>query len=294
MTTRRPLITKTVTDEEARRHTERLLAPLMHRVVRRTPKAEKPERPEPKQAEEKPQKEPPKDDLRVFLHGILDHPNDTVTERKDRFGWSGYRANRIKALSVKGGFAVELPINLGRKTRGRILLMQLTAKGYERLGEEPPKSDGFSCGPVHWWWQQALARYIDSLPGTEAAIEHTLNGKRIDVAALRETGVHAFEVELSPDNAVRNAKADLEAGATHVTVACKDTRVLKAIGERIGQHVDAVTLARITLTTLADLPVAEFLFGGKKGSQPDMFRPDERGTTAKSRALVLPDLRKRT
>lgn len=269
MVTRHPILTKSVTDEQARQHTEARIGELMACVVpreRRKPEQEKASaaskaRPKSKPDEPRPEPHPVTDALKLYLRAILDHPNDTVTQRQRRLGWSSYKANKTKQNAVEQGHAVELSINLGRKTRGRILLLLLTSKGYDLLDLPAPDTPGYRMSPEHWWWQQAIAVFHADTHGTKAEIEFQLNGKRMDVGIIRGERIDAVEVEMTPDNAIRNAKADLEAGASHVTIACRDKQVEKTVGEYLAQSVGASALSRITLTTLADLPVAAALFG---------------------------------
>ncbi len=295
MTAKRPYLTKTVTDAEALAHTQGLLAPLMHHVVKQKVQPEQQRHRQKKPKQPAPEPKPVKDDFRLFLQSIFEHPNDTVTERKDRFGWSSYKANKIKQVTVRDGYAVELNINLGRKTRGRVLLLQLSKKGYDLLGQSPPDTPGYRMSPEHWWWQCAIAQYYGNLPEARAEIEYRLGDKRVDVAVIRGNVVDAYEVEMAPDNAIRNAKADLEAGAGNVTIACRDARIAKAVGERLAGFVSGADLKRIRLVTLAELPVTQYLFGKGASKDEGLFAKadcqDTRHTSDISRALVIPERR---
>lgn len=296
MVTRRPILTKSVTDEQARRHTEARIGDLMAGEARRERRKREPEKhaaataskshprtsSETQRERSRPEPRPVTDALKLYLRAILDNPNDTVTQRQRRLGWSSYKANKTKQHAVDQGHAVELNINLGRQTRGRILLLLLTAKGYDLLDLPAPDTLGYRMSPEHWWWQQAIAGFQSREPGTKAEIEFQLHGKRMDVGVIRGERVEAIEVEMTPDNAIRNAKADLEAGASHVTIACRDKQVEKTIGEYLAQSVGATALSRITLTTLADMPVAAGLFTRTP-------RQDKRRTSPKKAPdLLLP------
>lgn len=288
MVTKRVLLTKSVTDDEARRHTEARISDLIAGVVRREKRRSKPEseakpprnkQPEPARTDhevdaDRPQNHRPiTDALKLYLHAVLDHPDDTVTQRQRRLGWSSYKANKAKQDAVAKGLVVELNINLGRKTRGRILLLLLTSDGYDLLNLPAPDTPGYRMSPEHWWWQNAIARFHAADPDTKVEIEYALNGKSIDVARLSGDWVDAIEVEMTPDNAIRNAKADLEAGAAHVTIACRDKQVEKTVADHLAQSVSPAARSRITLTTLAELPVAAALFGKAQRQDTGRTKP---------------------
>lgn len=159
---------------------------------------------------------------------------------------------------------------------GKAIALQLTNAGYERLGKKPPHGLRGGSSPQHTYIVTNLARQI---PG--AHIEQRLGEKSIDLvfranpalialidrlaeclcttpAQVMTGDLIALEVEASFDDtdatktSVRNATADLAAGATTVILATmKTTR--EAVSDEFLRQLPSSLHSRIWVTDALDL-----------------------------------------
>ena len=195
---------------------------------------------------------------REFLESIIEQPHLSVTARRDFLGLSTWQNNERKKSLVAAGLVEEFSINLGKATGGILKLMDLTPAGYEALGKVPKAPRPLNCSAEHFWWQRLIATHYRQ-EGYDVEIEMHRNGVFADVGIVRDGKKTAVEVELTPKNAVANVQRDLAAGFDEVIVAARNTRVLKAIEDRLWSILAPDLHERVSLRLLADLPFAQEL-----------------------------------
>jgi hypothetical protein len=170
------------------------------------------------------------DEIKRYLGCVVKNPDLNTTSYTKMMGLTTYMADRIRKEILKQKLAIEFATNCGRKHGGIIKITELTEKGYACLNRKLPariKGDG---SPEHRWWQRRLYNHFNSLIGIKAEIEMHRNSKSADVGvSVLNSKIIAVEVELSDSNAIRNIKADIEAGFSSVIVGCNNRSVQKSV-----------------------------------------------------------------
>jgi hypothetical protein len=197
------------------------------------------------------------------LESILEKPNLTSTQRRDELGHSTYKFDQLKKQLLAKGLVDELSINFGSATGGICKFLELTERGYAALGKKPKWKRPSGMSAEHFWWQQRIAEFY-CRQGFEVEIEMCLNGKRADVGFIKDGMKVAVEVGLTAKNEVVNVQKNLEAGFDHVLVACRDSKVRKAVEENLNRSVDADKLQRVKLILLSDFSFVKEIFGKSK------------------------------
>ncbi len=208
---------------------------------------------------------PLSDDKRLYLKSIVDHPNLTITGRRDFLGWPSDQANIEKRELLETGLVSEFTANPIARS-GTVKLLELTETGYRALGKRAPKSRPQNCSAEHWFYQNILADLYRSR-GFEVNIEHTYNSARADVVVSKNGEKLAIEIACSPNNEARNVQRNLKAGMDRVIVACRTTAVKRAVESRL----DAAGICddRVTVKCLSDFPFPRDLFSVKcDGADP--------------------------
>lgn len=277
MTDTRPGFRKDVTNAEVRAHNERHLSALMGDVVPWKPPAPpEPSRKPGRQEHERPSggdrnapvgtdAERLSEEEWAYLDHAFQRPNRTVTQRAEELGLSASAANRIRKGLEERGLVVSFAVNLGSRTGGNVTLLDVTEAGCAELGKKRRYRRAENVSAEHWWWQRNICGFARGR-GLDARTEFALNGKRADVGFMQDGQARAYEVELSPKNAIRNVKEDLRAGFARVIVACKNGNVRKAIDSRLAEALSDDERACVTLMLLSEFSFVEQLIGSNRAS----------------------------
>lgn len=123
----------------------------------------------------------------------------------------------------------------------------LTDACYSRLGLPVPKESG-KGGERHKFWQARIARALEARQEHDVVeIEHDVNGKQVDVWAVRKTGEReAYEVQLCTEHAVENVRKNFEMAKAHrqhvlvessVTLKTLRTHIDRELGPELASKV---------------------------------------------------------
>ena len=203
-----------------------------------------------------------------YLSNVYTEPNLSLQARGIKLGLSADKRTAIKNDLVGNGFVIEFSVDLGKEFGGRVKMLKLTEKGYQVLGKTAPKQNKSRQGSLeHQWWQLNIAKnYLSK--GYKAIIEYELNGKSADIGVLKNGELVAVEIELSPNTAMHNFRADMEAGFSRVVMGCKNARVKKQVETQllsfISDNPSYVGKARIV--KLNDFPFVKQLYKEIKGN----------------------------
>jgi len=164
----------------------------------------------------------------AFLERAAHHPEDTVTTICSALDLSGSRAVRIRGLLVERDFLVEVDTRLGRKGR-RAKYAIPTLKGYQILGEKPPKGRG---GAIHKHFTEVIARWAVE-KGYKVSKEHNIQKGWVDLHLERDGKETAVELSITStvDRELNNMKKCLEAGYTKVVSLFLDESLLQVFSE---------------------------------------------------------------
>jgi hypothetical protein len=174
-------------------------------------------------------------------------------------GHSTYKNDKIKKALAGKGLIEEFTVNLGHATKGIIKLLEIKMKGYEVLRMKAPPSREHRCSAEHWFWQRNIADYYKS-KGFHTEIEMSIRGKRADVGFLMDGMTVAVEVGLSPKNEVVNVQKDLEAGFDKILVACKTTKIKRAVQERLEGLISEDDWKKVKLILLSNFSFLKELY----------------------------------
>ena len=131
-------------------------------------------------------------------------------------------------------------------------MLALTKSGYKEIGKRPKIEKPDNVSNEHFFWQQKLYRLFRDKECL-TWIEKSLNGKRADVFAIIKDKKNAFEIEMTPNNAVSNVVVDLEAGFDKVISCCKNSVVLREVKKRLSAYKDYERIKdKVEVRLLAD------------------------------------------
>jgi len=177
-----------------------------------------------------------------FLRQIHDNPLMSLTEHYQALKLSGSQTTKLKReLFDKRHLVATIRI--------RKVFPFLTEAGYRAVGaKRRGKGD-----VLHVHLQHMVLMHLAS-QGVSGEIEKHLNGKAVDVLAMADGKLLAFEIELrASDQAMENIRKDLAAGADEVTVLSPFGSVLSAI-QRAAARIETQLLSRVRF-----LEMKEFL-----------------------------------
>jgi hypothetical protein len=128
----------------------------------------------------------------------------------------------------------------------------LTDTCYARLGLHPPKEPG-KGGDRHRFWQARIAHALEARQEHDVVeIEQDVNGKQVDVWAVRKTGEReAYEVQLGTDHALENVRKDsalAQADRLYVLVESSVTR--KTLRAQIDRELTPELASKVTVDLL--------------------------------------------
>jgi len=140
-----------------------------------------------------------------FLEDVWNFPDDGVTERYERLGFSGYLGNRIKGELVFSGWLEGVVIELGNT---RKFVTRLTKKGKEYLGLDSGNTDKSSI--EHEYWRRFYhQRYAEKMSyRTELEAKRKTFGN-VDVLALKDGKSIAIEIETGKSDIFQNIRENL-------------------------------------------------------------------------------------
>jgi len=203
---------------------------------------------------------------REYLESVVERPNLSVTGRRDYLGHSSYQNNEIKRSVVEKGLIEEFSVNLGTVTGGIVKLQEMTKQGYRALGLQPRELRPHNVSAEHFFWQRNITTYFTS-KGLHAQMEMQLNGVRADVGVIKGDRKVAIEVGITPKNEVANVQRDLAAGFDEVVVAARNTRVQKAIEERLWPVLDSRKRSCVKVMLLSELTLVKDLLKSTVGQR---------------------------
>jgi hypothetical protein len=208
------------------------------------------------------------DEERDYLNSIIEHSNCSVSNRgKSLFGFSSNKSNAIKKDLIQNRLIQEFSVSLGRAFGGTVKMLRLTLKGYLALGIKPPKQYSKLQGSLeHIWWQENIAMDYRG-KGYKAIIEQELNEKAVDVGVEKNNELVAVEIELTPNNAVYNFRADIDVGFSRVFIACKNNNVKRIIEKQLqiflANNIAYMSKSKVVL--LSEFPFVKKLHNEIKG-----------------------------
>lgn len=181
---------KNVSDEEVKAR----MKPLIERLYRKFGEGSRDEKPEAKLSE----------DAWKLLENINSHPFSGISGRQRELGFSARRIERAKDELMMNGLIkrVEIPLTSRRPTSFLVLtskaLQILEAKGFDTGLWKHVGNVGFE----HMLYQ-VLIRWQFKKLGYNAHVEVSLNGRRIDVLAVKDGRKVGVEVELNAKISLR-------------------------------------------------------------------------------------------
>jgi hypothetical protein len=210
------------------------------------------EEPEPDEPEENPEREEETPVLPIdltFLKGILEDPLIGINQRYKRLGVSTRHGNESKDRLIQAGLvkAVDVPT-----PTARLKLLELTAAG-DRYSRQHKLSTGprLRNGAEHKYWKQKVAEHFGSKGYTVAIEKPVVNGKRVDVEAVRGDERLAIEVETSH----ANSTSDFDLVLKHyprLIVLATDINALAKVTTAINQ-LPETSQKRVTCWLPADI-----------------------------------------
>ncbi len=166
--------------------------------------------------------QPPKQDrtagdaLRLLQH-IAEVGELGVTERYRSLGLSRRRGTELKRSLLAEGLVTEQHAAL---PGGRVTLLELTARGWERLGCPPPS--GRAGGALHRFWMHRIAAALQDR-GWAVVREHPVGGgAAVDIWAERGNRSLAVEVECSGRRLDATLSKLSRINTTTALIACSD------------------------------------------------------------------------
>lgn len=236
---------KDVTDEEIERAMEPVFRELEHFLVLRVEN--------PNEIEKSKNSVAKVTDKEIeLLTNIYEKPNLAVTSRSINLGLSASDMNSLKTALLRNGFIEQFSINLGKKLGRNNKMLMLTAKGYKAIGKQAIKKPK-NVSKEHWWWQTAIYEHLKN-QGIETEIEKSKNKKRADIAIEYNGRLIAYEIELSPKNAIQNIAQDIKAGFDAVVSCCKNTIVMREVQKQFELFKDYESIKdKVKFRLLTDL-----------------------------------------
>jgi len=138
--------------------------------------------------------------------------------------------------------------------RHRSVFLEPTIKGWQALSLCQPTGAGRGNAPTRYCLTRAERPLAARAYRTYREAER--RGKRIDLVGEKSGAVIFVEVEMTPQNAARNAVADLAVAGPEVkqiAVVCPTEAVLKQVRKAVESAVDAQSLKRFVFKVVSDL-----------------------------------------
>ena len=169
-------------------------------------------------------------------------------------GMSGPEASHCSRLLKMCGLAKRYAVAIGRR---RMVFLEPTADGFQFLGARPPVGTGRG-GPGHRYCVSRVEEQLQKL-GYQSHREAEVEGKRMDLVARKDTSTVFVEVEMTAENAARNAAADIKAAGPDVQIlfVCPTKQILRLVKKAAASAVDEEAMGRITFTTMSEFQLGE-------------------------------------
>jgi hypothetical protein len=180
---------------------------------------------------------------------------DTLTRLNENIGnISPWLFRRIMSEMERQELIELCPISLGTRGNPKTFAV-LRPKGAEFIGLKFDDVKLAGKGSTeHVILQNLLAEEMKNA-GKTVAIEHTANGKAVDIAEIRPDGAIAYEIELAPahPHIVENILRDLEAGFEKVIVITRNQTAQNEAKDIIYKTVPWEKLSRVEFRLIREL-----------------------------------------
>ncbi|MBI4295203.1 MAG: type IV secretion system DNA-binding domain-containing protein [Chloroflexi bacterium] len=206
--------------------------------------------PQPKRDSEQVAQSSLEPDEAAFLGRAAAQPEEAVTALSRALGFGSFRAARVRDALEKRGLVVEVDTRLGEKGK-RAKYVVPTMKGYQALGQKPPRGRG---GPVHRYFMEVIARWGRD-KGYQADTEHHLDGGAwVDVHLERDGKTIAVEVAITstPERELNGAETRLAAGYSRVVVFFLDDDVFESCRGLLEKRFPEQERTKVTLGKLSE------------------------------------------
>jgi len=138
--------------------------------------------------------------------------------------------------------------------RTQMVFVEPTTEGLEFQGISPPAGMGRG-GPGHRYCVSYVETHLQR-KGFHTTRETEIGGKRIDLLAVKGSVKVFVEVEMSDENAARNAAADLaasDASVKQIAVVCPTRKVLLQVEKAVKAALAPQALAKFAFKTVLEL-----------------------------------------
>jgi hypothetical protein len=178
----------------------------------------------------------------------------TLTDLAARLGsLAPWHLRRTLSEMTKQGLIELCPISFGTRGNPRTYAV-LAPKGAEFVGlkYEDVKLQGRGS-TEHVILQNLLAEEMKNA-GKTVAIEHSVNGKAVDIAEIRPDGAIAYEIELAPSHphVAENVLRDLDAGFDEVIIIARNQDAQNEAKDAIYKVVPWEKLSRVKFKLLRE------------------------------------------
>lgn len=164
-----------------------------------------------------------------------------------------WRVRRILGEMEKQGMTELCPVNLGRRGNPSTYVI-LKPKGAEFIGVKYDDMKPRGKGSVeHVILQNLLAEAMKD-SGKAVMIEHSVNGKSVDIAEIGKDKSIAYEVELAPSHShvVENLLSDFEAGFDEVVIINRNQPAQNEAKENVYRNLEWEKLSRVRFKLLRE------------------------------------------
>ena len=138
--------------------------------------------------------------------------------------------------------------------RSQMIFVEPTKEGFEFLGISPPAGVGRG-GPGHRYCLSLVETHLQS-KGYRTTREVEVEGKRLDLLAVKGGSKVFVELETSDENAARNAVEDLavaDGSVKQVAVICPTRKVLAQVEKAVRAALDPQALGKFAFRTVLEL-----------------------------------------
>ena len=162
-------------------------------------------------------------------------------------------ARKITREMVRQDLIDLCPVNLGRKGNPPTYAI-LKPKGAEFIGVDYEDARLRGKGSAeHVILQNLLAEAMKDT-GKTVMVEHSVNGKSVDIAEVSEDKSVAFEIELSPahPHVIENICGDIEAGFNEVVIVTRNQLAMNEAKNNIYKNIQWESLSRVRFMLLRE------------------------------------------
>lgn len=215
-----PVPLDNVSDEEVEKHTKEFMERISSLVVPRKEKEGTGE-----DSSDQSEGEIGKDE-HVLIENVAKFPYLSISERKDKLGWSNSKLQKLRKSLRSTGHIRKKRLKKGKGRGSTCTIIELTDKAIDYLDDQGIKANYLGRGgAVHSYWMQTFLDYFEE-KNIDVNPEFDLNGVRVDLFVVRKSGeTQAIEIEVSSaDNTLKKIEKLLDR-VDRVLIAC-DKKVL--------------------------------------------------------------------